>query len=79
MDEVMEKIQSLIFNRFGIEISYEEPILENGIDSLNIIELIVDIEVEYNIEFEASSLNYRVLRSIESISKYVFEQIHKDW
>ena len=61
-----------------MEISYDEPILENGINSMNIMELIVDIEDEYNIEFDASVLNYRLLRTIRSISEYVFEQINKE-
>lgn len=74
----MIKINDLISNRFGVEISYDEPILENGINSMNIMELIVDIEDEYNIEFDASVLNYRLLRTIRSISEYVFEQINKE-
>lgn len=59
-------------------ISHDSPILENGINSMNIMELIVDIEDEYNIEFDASVLNYRLLRTIRSISEYVFEQINKE-
>jgi len=78
MNDIMIKINDLISNRFGVEISYDEPILENGINSMNIMELIVDIEDEYNIEFDASVLNYRLLRTIRSISEYVFEQINKE-
>lgn len=74
----MIKINDLISNRFGVEISYDEPILGNGINSMNIMELIVDIEDEYNIEFDASVLNYRLLRTIRSISEYVFEQVNKE-
>ena len=78
MNDIMIKINDLISNRFGVEISYDEPILGNGINSMNIMELIVDIEDEYNIEFDASALNYRLLRTIRSISEYVFEQINKE-
>lgn len=78
MNDIMIKINDLISNRFGVEISYDEPILGNGINSMNIMELIVDIEDEYNIEFDASVLNYRLLRTIRSISEYVFEQVNKE-
>lgn len=74
----MDKIQRIISKRFAVIIPYEAPILENGINSMNIMELIVDIEEEYNIEFDASVLNYRLLRTIRSISEYVFEQINKE-
>ena len=78
MNEIMDRIQQLIFGRFSLMISHDSPILENGINSMNIMELIVDIEDEYNIEFDASVLNYRLLRTIRSISEYVFEQINKE-
>lgn len=78
MNEIMNRIQQLIFDRFNLTISYDSPILESGINSMNIMELIVDIEDEYNIEFDASALNYRLLRTIRSISEYVFEQINKE-
>lgn len=78
MNEIMNRIQQLIFDRFNSRISYDSPILENGITSMNIIELIVDIEEEYNIEFDANALNYRLLRTIKTISEYVFEQINKE-
>lgn len=78
MDEIMYRIQQLILDRFNLTISYDSPILENGITSMNIIELIVDIEEEYNIEFDANALNYRLLRTIKTISEYVFEQINKE-
>lgn len=74
----MYRIQQLILDRFNLTISYDSPILENGITSMNIIELIVDIEEEYNIEFDANALNYRLLRTIKTISEYVFEQINKE-
>lgn len=77
MSEIMNRIQQLILDRFNLTISYDSPILENGITSMNIMELIVDIEEEYNIEFDANALNYRLLRTIKTISEYVFEQINK--
>lgn len=78
MSEIMNRIQQLIFDRFNLTISYDSPILENGINSMNIMELIIDIEEEYNIEFDVSALNYRLLRTIRSISEYVFKQINKE-
>ena len=53
--------------------------MESGIDSISIIELILNIEEHYNIKFESSELNYKLLKSIRTTSEYIYHTIGGDF
>lgn len=52
-------------------------LLDEGIDSLKIIEVVVKIEEIFNFEFEDEKLSYETLRSINSIAEYVYQRIEE--
>lgn len=68
------EIKNIIINKFNIEkeFDYNTLLTDIGIDSLKIIELVLAIEEQYGFEFEDDKLSYQTLRSIDSISEYVF-------
>lgn len=72
MNYVSEIVRKIIVEYTNnSEIKDDDLLLENGIDSISMIEIVVGIEEELKIEFEASKLNYETLKSINSICKYI--------
>ena len=61
------------------KLSYDDILMESGIDSISIIELILNIEEHYNIKFESSELNYKLLKSIRTTSEYKYHTIGGDF
>lgn len=56
-------------------LEYSTLLTDIGIDSVKIIELVLYIESKFNIEFDPENLNYITLRSIDSISEYVYKKL----
>lgn len=72
MKKIRERIREIVIEYTGSDkIDNEDILLENGLDSISMIEIVTIIEDEYSIEFEPLKLNYETLRTIESISSYV--------
>ena len=38
----------------------------------------MDIEALYDIEFDSAELNYKLLKSIRTISEYIYRKINED-
>lgn len=52
-----------------------EDILQNiGMDSMKIIEVVLLLEEKYGFEFEPDKLSYETLRTVSSISKYIYQR-----
>lgn len=74
--EIMDKIQQIIASYVkGRTIQYDDLLIENGIDSVLMIEIIMEFEEKFNIEFDLARLNYNTLKSIRSISEYIQSEI----
>lgn len=74
--EIMDKIQQIIASYVkGRKIQYDDLLIENGIDSVLMIEIIMEFEEKFNIEFDLARLNYNTLKSIRSISEYIQSEI----
>ena len=69
VSEIVRKI--IVEHTNNSEIKDDDLLLENGIDSISMIEIVMGIEEKLEIEFEASKLNYETLKSINSICKYI--------
>lgn len=48
---------------------------DHGIDSIRLVEMVVDLEDEFNIEVDTTSLSYENFASIELIIKYVVNKL----
>jgi len=69
--EIKRQICELVQRKIGRKVTEKENLLEAGITSMLMVELVVEIEEMLDIEFEYDSINYTVMESIESISAYV--------
>ena len=58
-----------------VEITYDIPLSNVGIDSVKIIQLVIALEEKFDFEFEDEMLSYQTLRNINSISDYVFKRL----
>ena len=77
MENIIEKIKEVLDNTLGedmskiaSEIGIEENLYNIGLDSLNIVKLVVGLEDEFNIEFtdeEISGANWRTLDTIANL------------
>ena len=74
-DFIVKRIQDLIYQQCKREYAIDEVLFENGIDSIVMIEIIVNIENTLNIEFEPDVMHYRTFKSIRTISEYVYSQL----
>jgi acyl carrier protein len=75
-EQIFSSVKDIIHNHTEIEMACDEVLIEHGIDSVSIIEIVMELEEMFNIEFDSSSLNYKLLKSMESISKYIYLAIN---
>ena len=53
---------------------FQEELVEYGVDSLSFVSLLLDVEAEFQIEFEESVFQMDVLYSLERILQYILDQ-----
>lgn len=70
-NEIKDKIKQIIHSVIEVEITDDDDLFEQGLNSINIIEIIVKIEDEFDIEFDEENLSFEYLKSLSSICKYV--------
>lgn len=74
--EIKHTIQKVISSYVdGRLIQYDDLLIENGIDSVLMIEIVMELEEKFNIEFDPAQLNYKTLKSIRTISEYIQSEI----
>ena len=55
----------------GRLIDYDNILTESGIDSVLMIEIIIELEEKFNVEFDLTQLSYKTLKSIRTIAEYI--------
>lgn len=77
LTDIKSEIVKIVENKLNnkIKVKTNDLLLDIGIDSVNVIELVIEIETKFDFEFEESMLSYNTLRSIDSISEYVYKRI----
>lgn len=73
LEDVLVKIQGIVYEQIAVKLDFDDILIENGLDSVSMIEFIVKIEEFFNVEFDLSKLNYKLLKSIRTISEYVYQ------
>ena len=58
----------------NIVLNEDSVLIESGINSMQIIQIVVELEHRFNFEFEDEKLSYETLRTIGSIAEYVYQQ-----
>lgn len=79
LEDVMKRVQGIIEAEIGIVFEYNAILLEEGVGSMMLIAIVVKIEDEFDIEFEADSLSYNVLKTIETISQEILKIVERLW
>jgi acyl carrier protein len=79
-EEIQDKVALIITKITESSAEHErdmrgEPDKAIELDSLNILKLIVELENEFDIEFDDEDFNAEVLRSLASITDYISEKI----
>lgn len=69
--EIRTIVQRYIKNE---SLSDEDNLVENGLDSLNFVKLIVDLEEEYGVTIEDEELLIENFNSVKDIVKYLREK-----
>ncbi|KMQ32191.1 acyl carrier protein [Bacillus cereus] len=72
-EKILSEIQSLL--NYNDNISIEQNLFVLGLDSLKSIELIVNLEEAFNIEFDDEELSSNLVENVDALSKRVFEKI----
>lgn len=80
MDNTIKKIRQIIERELGdyiqvpiSEIDIHDDLFALGLDSLNIVRLILNVEDEFNTEFDDSHITNENFMSLSSISKLIEE------
>lgn len=71
--KICEIMSNIVKDTDGISITLGSKLLDLGIDSLTFIEVIVEIENEFGIEFGEEKLNQKEFESVQEIAKYVWD------
>jgi acyl carrier protein len=78
--EIQSKVSEIVkkhclFN--GDNISPDLDLRDNyGVDSIVLVEMLVDIECEFNITFDSSTLTYDNFSTVGSIAEYLTAQTY---
>ena len=78
--DIQAVVLSIIQDKIDVKryISNDAILLDEGINSLIIIEIVVKIEERFNFEFEDEKLSYETLRTISSIAEYVYLRTRRE-
>ena len=73
---IQDIISKIISEKYLLnDIKLDDVLTEAGMDSINTIEMVVELERIFKFEFEVDKLSYETLQSISTISNYVFESL----
>ncbi|MFC3788058.1 acyl carrier protein [Paenibacillus sp. GCM10012307] len=73
MEQVISKKLSEVFNR-EVNFDYETDLRNEGLDSIKTIELIVNLEVEFNIQIDDQDLLIENFSRVTKIKKLLSEK-----
>lgn len=78
MNEIEEKVINILSVQFGIEknvIVLDRELTIYGMNSISYIELVVNLENFYHIEFDMDYLNFDSLNTIKKLADYIITLI----
>ena len=76
LKDIKDLISSVIEEMIGISLPNENTyLIDADVDSMKMVELVLELENRFDIEFEPEMLSYKTLRTVSSISEYVYKRI----
>lgn len=78
MEQIITMVRKAVIEQTHDEsIKNDDILLESGIDSITIIDVVTMLEEVFDIEFEPSKLTYETLRTINTIGEYIYGEMNK--
>lgn len=71
IEQICSKVRKIIKEQINVDLKDNDLLLENGVDSISLINIVVELENNFDIEFEPEMLNYKTLKSITDIAKCI--------
>jgi acyl carrier protein len=70
---LQKEIASLLFHNLSVEVSsvHDDLIASGLLDSLKIVELLVELEIHYALTIPLEALEIRIFRSVASIARLI--------
>ncbi len=76
---VLEKVKSAIADQLGLDVEEVKPtsnlVVDLNADSLDIVQLLMEIEVEYGIEFDDSSVEVKNIKTVQDVVTFIESKI----
>ncbi len=76
---VLEKVKSAIADQLGLDVEEVKPtsnlVVDLNADSLDIVQLLMEIEVEYGIEFDDSSVEVKNIKTVQDVVAFIESKI----
>lgn len=72
-NKVFEQIKKIIKDKFGKDVQMDTVLTETGIDSLDLLDLIVEAENQHNVKIEDDELLN--LKTIEDVVKAISSKL----
>lgn len=78
MEEIIAIVRKVVIEQINDEnIQNDDILLDNGMDSVVMIDMVTILEEEFDIEFAPEKLTYETLRTINTVSAYIDTEINK--
>ena len=75
-EETIVRLVEKVLN-LNINTNFEENLIDNGMDSVKVIQLLVELEENFNIEFADEDLQMKYFVSVKEILKLVSKKLNK--
>jgi acyl carrier protein len=81
VEELMGELKSKIISTLGLmdvtpgDIKDDDPLVggDTGIDSIDVLELVMMIEKDYGVKIESKELGAKVFASVRALSTYILQ------
>ena len=71
IEQICSKVRKIIKEQINVDLKDNDLLLENGVDSIYLINIVFELENYFYVEFEPEMLNYKTLKSITDIAKCI--------
>jgi acyl carrier protein len=85
IEELMGELKVKIIKTLGLmdvtpaDIKDDDPLVggDTGIDSIDVLELVMMIEKDYGVKIENKELGAKVFASVRALAKYIFDNMRQ--
>lgn len=74
-EEICFEVKKIIKGQTNLDLQNNDLLLDKGVDSLSLINIVIEIENYFDIEIDPEYLNYNTFQSIASVSNLIEKQL----